>query len=153
MSMELWVNDTGRYSKNTRKNTRLSSNFYTTNLTPTGPEANQGLRCERKTNHAPEQIEARSVPKFIPYFTQNTALSITKTVLLILLGRCRCSLWESCEKRKYTVLAKCTVFITETECVYCGVRTGCLYIIQVMCFVWISEQRIFPYRTLTNWFL
>jgi len=32
------------------------------------------------------------------------------------------------------------VCITETECVYCAVRTGSLYIIQVMCFVWISEQ-------------
>ena len=30
--------------------------------------------------------------------------------------------------------------ITETECVYCAVRTGSLYIIHVMCFVWISEQ-------------
>jgi len=32
------------------------------------------------------------------------------------------------------------VFITETECVYCAVRTGYLYIVQVMCFVWIWEQ-------------
>jgi len=32
------------------------------------------------------------------------------------------------------------VCITETECVYCAVRTGFLYIIQVICFVWISEQ-------------
>jgi len=29
------------------------------------------------------------------------------------------------------------VFIAETECVYCAVQTGSLYIIQVMCFVWI----------------
>jgi len=29
------------------------------------------------------------------------------------------------------------VCITETECVYCAVPTGSLYIIQVMCFVWI----------------
>jgi hypothetical protein len=29
------------------------------------------------------------------------------------------------------------VCITETECVYCAVRTGSLSIIQVMCFVWI----------------
>ena len=43
------------------------------------------------------------------------------------------------------------VFITETECVYCGVRTGSLYIIQVMCFVWIWEQTaiISPYSI--NW--
>ena len=32
------------------------------------------------------------------------------------------------------------VCITETKCVYCAVRTGSLYIIQVMCFVWIWEQ-------------
>jgi hypothetical protein len=32
------------------------------------------------------------------------------------------------------------VCITETECVYCAVRTGSLYIIQAMCFVWIWEQ-------------
>jgi len=32
------------------------------------------------------------------------------------------------------------VCITETESVYCAVRTASLYIIQVMCFVWIWEQ-------------
>ena len=32
------------------------------------------------------------------------------------------------------------VFITEMESVYCAVRTGSLYITQVMYFVWISEQ-------------
>ena len=32
------------------------------------------------------------------------------------------------------------VCITETECVYCAVRTGFLNINQVTCFVWISEQ-------------
>ena len=32
------------------------------------------------------------------------------------------------------------VCITETECFYCAVRTGSLYIIQVTCFVWIWEQ-------------
>ena len=32
------------------------------------------------------------------------------------------------------------VFITEMKSVYSAVRTGSLYIIQVMCFVWISEQ-------------
>ena len=36
----------------------------------------------------------------------------------------------------YTALTDC-FFITETECVYCAVRTGSLYIIQVMYFVWI----------------
>jgi hypothetical protein len=32
------------------------------------------------------------------------------------------------------------VCTTEMESVYCAVRTGSLYIIQVMCFVWIWEQ-------------
>ena len=32
------------------------------------------------------------------------------------------------------------VFITETECVYCVVGTGSLYVIQIMCFVCISGQ-------------
>ena len=52
----------------------------------------------------------------------------------------------------YTYIA-CRVFITETECVYCAVRTGSLYTACLtfsnstfcphsvfMCFVWISEQ-------------
>jgi len=29
------------------------------------------------------------------------------------------------------------VFITETECVYCAVRAGCLNVIWVICFIWI----------------
>jgi len=46
------------------------------------------------------------------------------------------------------------VCITEMERVYCAVRTGSLYIIQVMCFVWIwNKQRLFPYTTLTDWFV
>jgi len=53
------------------------------------------------------------------------------------------------------------VCITETECVYCAVRTGSLYIILrsahtavFMCFVWIWEQTVlFPYTTLTDWFV
>ena len=53
------------------------------------------------------------------------------------------------------------VFITKTECVYCAVRTGSLYIILrsahsvFMCFVWISEQTaiFFQYTSLTDWFL
>ena len=32
------------------------------------------------------------------------------------------------------------VCITETECVYCAVRTGYINIIQVICFIWIWEQ-------------
>ena len=53
------------------------------------------------------------------------------------------------------------VFITETECVYCAVRTGSLYIIPrsahtvYLCVLCGSEnkQRLFPYTTLTDWFL
>ena len=58
------------------------------------------------------------------------------------------------------------VFITETERVYCAVRTGSLYTTSLtfsnstfcpysefMCFVWIWEQRLFPYTALTDWFL
>ena len=43
------------------------------------------------------------------------------------------------------------VFITETECVYCAVRTGSLYIIQVMCFVWIWEQTAVISLYSINW--
>jgi len=43
------------------------------------------------------------------------------------------------------------VCITETECVYCAVRTGSLYIIQVMCFVWIWEQTAFISLYSINW--
>jgi hypothetical protein len=41
------------------------------------------------------------------------------------------------------------VFITETECVYCAVRTGSL------CVLCGSEnkQRLFPFTALTDWFL
>ena len=53
------------------------------------------------------------------------------------------------------------VFITETECVYCAVRTGYLYIILrsahtvYLCVLCGSEnkQRLFPYTALTDWFL
>ena len=43
------------------------------------------------------------------------------------------------------------VCITETEIVYCAVRTGSLYIIQVMCFVWISEQTAIISLYRINW--
>jgi len=43
------------------------------------------------------------------------------------------------------------VCITETECVYCAVRTGSLYIIQVMCFVWIWEQTAIISLYSINW--
>ena len=58
------------------------------------------------------------------------------------------------------------VLITETECVYCAVRTGYLYIIRVnlslrsaqtvyLCVLCGSQnkQRLFPYTALTDWFL
>jgi len=53
------------------------------------------------------------------------------------------------------------VFITETECVYCAVRTGSLYTILrsahtlYLCVLCGSEnkQRLFPYTALTDWFL
>ena len=52
------------------------------------------------------------------------------------------------------------VFITETGCVYCAVRTGSLYIIPrsahtvYLCVLCGSQnkQRLFPYTTLTGWF-
>jgi len=55
----------------------------------------------------------------------------------------------------------CLVFITETECVHCAVRTGCLNIILhsahtvYLCVLCGSQnkQRLFPYTTLTDWFL
>ena len=37
------------------------------------------------------------------------------------------------------------------ECVYCAVRTGSLYIVQVMCFVWISEQTAIISLCNINW--
>ena len=43
------------------------------------------------------------------------------------------------------------VCITETECVYCAVRTGSLHIIQVMCFVWIWEQTAIISLYNINW--
>ena len=43
------------------------------------------------------------------------------------------------------------VCVTETECVYCAVRTGSLYIIQVMCFVWIWEQTAIISLYSINW--
>ena len=53
------------------------------------------------------------------------------------------------------------VFITETECVYCAVRTGSLYIILrsahtvCLCVLCGSENKqwLFPYAALTDWFL
>ena len=46
---------------------------------------------------------------------------------------------------------KWPVCITETECVYCSVRTGSLYIIQVVYFVWIWEQTAIISLYSINW--
>ena len=43
------------------------------------------------------------------------------------------------------------VCITETVCVYCAVRTGSLFIIQVMCFVWFWEQTAIISLYSINW--
>ena len=43
------------------------------------------------------------------------------------------------------------VFITETECVYCAVRTGYLNVIWVMCFLWIWEQTAIISLYNINW--
>jgi len=43
------------------------------------------------------------------------------------------------------------VCIAETESVYCAVRTGSLYTIQVMCFVWIWEQTAIISLYSINW--
>ena len=43
------------------------------------------------------------------------------------------------------------IFIAEKKCVYCAVRTGSLYIIQVMCFVWILEQTTIISLYKINW--
>jgi len=37
------------------------------------------------------------------------------------------------------------------ECVYSAVRTECLYIVQVMCFVWLSEQTAIISLYNINW--
>jgi len=43
------------------------------------------------------------------------------------------------------------VFVTETECAYCAVRTGYLNIIWVICFIWISEQTAIISLYSINW--
>ena len=45
------------------------------------------------------------------------------------------------------------VCITETECVYCAVRTGCLNVIWVICFIWIWEQTAIIYLHSINWLI
>jgi hypothetical protein len=63
-----------------------------------------------------------------------------------------CFVWISVQT---AIISLCSnnwlVCITETESIYCAVRTGFLYIIQVMCFVWIWEQTaIIPLQNI-NW--
>ena len=43
------------------------------------------------------------------------------------------------------------VCITETECVYCAVRTGYLNVIWVICFIWIWEQTAIISLYSVNW--
>ena len=43
------------------------------------------------------------------------------------------------------------VCITETECVYCAVRTGYLNVLWVICFIWIWEQTAIISLYSTNW--
>ena len=43
------------------------------------------------------------------------------------------------------------VFITETECVYCAVRTGYLNVTWVICFIWIWEQTAIISLYSINW--
>ena len=43
------------------------------------------------------------------------------------------------------------VCITETECVYCAVRTGYLNVIWVICFIWIWEQTAIISLYSINW--
>jgi len=73
-----------------------------------------------------------------------------------------CSMWIS-EQRAIISLYSIDwlVFITETERVYCAVRTGSLYTILcsahtvylgVLCRSQ-NKQRLFPYTALTGWFL
>ena len=97
-------------------------------------------------------------------------------VLLTQCITCFVWIWE-----QTAIISLCSInwliFITETECVYCAVRKGSLYIIQTswhymyhlvkhsqtlhsvytvyLCVLCGSQnkQRLFPYTTLTDWFL
>ena len=63
-----------------------------------------------------------------------------------------CSVWISEQTAIISLYSiNWLVCITETECVYCAVRTGSLYIIQVMSFVWIWEQTAIIYPYIINW--
>jgi len=74
-----------------------------------------------------------------------------------------CVLCGSQNKQQFFSLCSINwlVCITETECVYCAVRTGFLYIILrsahtvYLCVLCGSEnkQRLFPYTALTDWFV
>jgi hypothetical protein len=63
-----------------------------------------------------------------------------------------CFIWISEQTAIISLYSiNCLVFITETECVYCAVRTGSLYIIQVIYFVWIWEQTAIISLYNINW--
>jgi hypothetical protein len=65
--------------------------------------------------------------------------------------RCSVWIWEQTAIISLYII-NWLVCITETECVYCAVRTGSLYIIQVMCLCGFeNKQRLFPYTALTDW--
>ena len=60
----------------------------------------------------------------------------------------------------YLYVTNCLVFITETECVYCAVRTGYLNVILLstrtlyLCVLcgYQQKQRLYPYTALIDWF-
>ena len=70
-----------------------------------------------------------------------------------------CFVWISEQKAIISLYSiNWLVFITETECVYCAVRTECLNVILrsahtavFMCFVWISEQTAIISLYNINW--
>ena len=69
-----------------------------------------------------------------------------------------CFVWISEQRAIISIYSiNWLVFITETECVYCAVRTGSLYIILrsahsvFMCFVWIWEQTAIISLYRINW--
>ena len=99
---------------------------------------------------------------------QSRAVTICTTCCAIkkypfyLCGICMCFVWiweQTAIISLYSI--NWPVCITETECVYCAVRTGSLYIILrsahtvYLCVLCGSEkkQRLFPYTALTDWFL
>ena len=86
------------------------------------------------------------------YLTRSLALTNTASFPL--------SVYVFCNDLCFTMQHYWLLFITETECVYCAVRTGYLYTILrsapysvFMCFVWISEQTAVISLYSINWLL